>query len=173
MLNLRIGCSGFLLYLFGFEVQFDENRSFFSEGTELFNKSNLFYSRRIGDKPSSAISLSENEILVESPSRVQMLNASKISGRTAKGLGIGFFNAITEKTYATVEDTISGETSEKLIEPLIFIFFWWHGPSVPIVFGSFYILGGVLAPTSCPVPKCTTSALYACQASTCACVRIV
>ena len=26
-----------------FEVQFDENRSFFSEGTELFNKSNLFY----------------------------------------------------------------------------------------------------------------------------------
>tara|TARA_B100001057_G_scaffold83657_1_gene79384 strand:- start:2104 stop:4545 length:2442 start_codon:yes stop_codon:yes gene_type:complete len=101
-----------------FEIQFDENRSFFSEGTELFNKSNLFYSRRIGDKPSSAISLSENEIVVESPSRVQMLNASKISGRTAKGLGIGFFNAITEKTYATVEDTISGETSEKLIEPL-------------------------------------------------------
>ena len=34
-----------------------------------------------------------------------------------KGLD-GFFNAITEKTYATVEDTISGETSEKLIEPL-------------------------------------------------------
>ena len=63
-----------------FEVQFDENRSFFSEGTELFNKSNLFYSRRIGDKPSSAISLNENEIIVESPSRVQMLNASKISG---------------------------------------------------------------------------------------------
>ena len=101
-----------------FEVQFDENRTFFSEGTELFNKSNLFYSRRIGDKPSTAISLNENEILIESPSSVQMLNASKISGRTAKGLGIGFFNAITEKTYASVEDTISGETSEKLIEPL-------------------------------------------------------
>ena len=47
-----------------------------------------------------------------------MLNASKISGRTAKGLGVGFFNAITEKTYATVEDTLNGETSEKLIEPL-------------------------------------------------------
>ena len=47
-----------------------------------------------------------------------MLNASKISGRTAKGLGIGFFNAITEKTYATVEDTLTGKTSEKLIEPL-------------------------------------------------------
>ena len=38
--------------------------------------------------------------------------------KDAKGLGIGFFNAITEKTYATIEDTISGETSEKLIEPL-------------------------------------------------------
>jgi len=31
-----------------FEVQFDENRGFFLEGTELFNIDGLFYSRRIG-----------------------------------------------------------------------------------------------------------------------------
>ena len=30
-----------------FEQTFSENRQFFTEGTELFNKGNLFYSRRI------------------------------------------------------------------------------------------------------------------------------
>ena len=34
-----------------FEVRFQENRPFFTEGTELFNKSGLFYSRRIGAIP--------------------------------------------------------------------------------------------------------------------------
>ena len=36
-----------VLNLTPFEVQFNENRSFFTEGTELFGKGNLFYSRRI------------------------------------------------------------------------------------------------------------------------------
>ena len=31
-----------------FEVEFRENRQFFTEGTELFNKAEIFYSRRIG-----------------------------------------------------------------------------------------------------------------------------
>nr|MBA2746901.1 carbohydrate binding family 9 domain-containing protein [Flavisolibacter sp.] len=35
-----------------FEIQFQENRPFFTEGTELFNKAGLFYSRRIGGIPS-------------------------------------------------------------------------------------------------------------------------
>src|SRR5205085_4360249 len=34
-----------------FEVRFQENRPFFTEGTELFNKSGLFYSRRVGAIP--------------------------------------------------------------------------------------------------------------------------
>ncbi|MBC7851533.1 MAG: carbohydrate binding family 9 domain-containing protein, partial [Chitinophagaceae bacterium] len=34
-----------------FEVQFRENRPFFTEGTELFNKAGIFYSRRVGDVP--------------------------------------------------------------------------------------------------------------------------
>ncbi|HRF24972.1 MAG TPA: DUF5916 domain-containing protein, partial [Chitinophagaceae bacterium] len=33
-----------------------------------------------------------------------MANATKISGRLNGGLGIGFFNAITNRTYATIED---------------------------------------------------------------------
>jgi len=101
-----------------FEIRFDENRSFFTEGTELFNKGSLFYSRRIGDYPSLSPDTDDNEIVTESPTSVQLLNASKISGRTSKGLGIGFFNAITEKTYETIEDTLTGETRKEFMAPL-------------------------------------------------------
>ncbi|NJN77969.1 MAG: carbohydrate binding family 9 domain-containing protein, partial [Saprospiraceae bacterium] len=40
-----------VLNLSPFEVQFNENRQFFTEGTELFQKADLFYSRRIGGTP--------------------------------------------------------------------------------------------------------------------------
>lgn len=40
------------LNLSPFEQQFSENRQFFTEGTELYNKGNLFYSRRVGGRPS-------------------------------------------------------------------------------------------------------------------------
>ena len=38
-----------VLNLTPFEIQFNENRQFFTEGNELFNRSGLFYSRRIGE----------------------------------------------------------------------------------------------------------------------------
>ncbi|MEP7320128.1 MAG: DUF5916 domain-containing protein, partial [Panacibacter sp.] len=37
-----------ILNLTPFEQQFNENRPFFTEGTELFNKAGIFYSRRVG-----------------------------------------------------------------------------------------------------------------------------
>ena len=40
-----------------------------------------------------------------------LLNASKVSGRTKKGLGIGVFNAIEGRTSATVKDNL-GRTRE-------------------------------------------------------------
>jgi len=101
-----------------FEVRYDENRSFFTEGTELFNKSNLFYSRRISDNPSISPILDNNEHISEQPSNVQLLNATKLSGRTSKGLGIGLFNAITEDTYATITDSLTGETRKAIVEPM-------------------------------------------------------
>ncbi|MDP5010268.1 MAG: DUF5916 domain-containing protein, partial [Crocinitomicaceae bacterium] len=54
-----------------FEIQFNENRQFFTEGTELFNKSGLFYSRRIGiQSPYEVLStnLNQNEYLTNTPS---------------------------------------------------------------------------------------------------------
>jgi hypothetical protein len=38
-----------------------------------------------------------NEEVTNYPSSVKLINAKKVSGRTEKGLGIGFLNAVTEK----------------------------------------------------------------------------
>ena len=86
-----------VLNLSPFEVRFNENRQFFTEGTELFNKGGLFYSRRVG-------------------AGAQLLNATKISGRTNKGLGIGIFNAIENVEYGTY--TEEGKEIREQISPL-------------------------------------------------------
>ncbi len=63
-----------VLNLSPFEIRFNENRQFFKEGTELFNKNGIFYSRRIGED-------------------ARLINASKVSGRLANGLGLGLLQA--------------------------------------------------------------------------------
>ncbi|MEO6613155.1 MAG: DUF5916 domain-containing protein [Chitinophagaceae bacterium] len=97
-----------VLNLSPFEVRFNENRPFFNEGVELFNKGNLFYSRRIGGQPIHYYSvydrLSGNEFIKKNPAESKLINATKISGRTKKKLGLGFFNALTKPQYAIVDD---------------------------------------------------------------------
>lgn len=114
-----------ILNISPFEVRFNENRTFFTEGTELFNKGGLFYSRRIGNRPTRNSNISDDEFndndernysIIENPGTTKLLNASKISGRNNKGLGIGFFNAVTDRTYATVEDTITNIRRDILTE---------------------------------------------------------
>ena len=94
-----------VLNLGPFEQRFREQRQFFIEGTKLFNKGRMFYSRRIGGKPINFNFKKRNEKdkIIQNPQKINMLNAVKISGRTQKGLGIGFFNAITQKMEAKVE----------------------------------------------------------------------
>jgi Domain of unknown function (DUF5916)/Carbohydrate family 9 binding domain-like len=107
-----------ILNLGPFEQQFNENRSFFTEGTDLFNKGGLFYSRRIGGSPTVELELGNDEKIIKSPSSVSLINALKISGRTKAGLGIGILNAVTENTLATIQNTITGETRREIVEPL-------------------------------------------------------
>lgn len=112
-----------ILNLEPFEQQFDENRAFFTEATDLFSKGGLFYSRRIGGSPiidsyKFQDQLPANEEITNFPSTVDLINAVKVSGRTEKGLGIGFLNAVTEKTDATVLDTTTNETRKEVIQPL-------------------------------------------------------
>ncbi len=103
------------------EITYEENRPFFKEGTELFSKNNLFYSRRIGKTPTLFYSvpylLNSGEVILKNPSQVKLINASKLSGRTNNGLGIGIFNAITDNMYAEVEDSL-GNKRKILTEPL-------------------------------------------------------
>ncbi|MEN9549348.1 MAG: hypothetical protein RIR12_1939 [Bacteroidota bacterium] len=112
-----------VLNLTPFEVQFQENRPFFTEGTELFNKAGLFYTRRIGIDAAFTHSIDEYNVLPEekitnNPAESKLINATKISGRTSKGLGIGILNAITNNRFATLEHTITGAKRNVLIEPL-------------------------------------------------------
>ena len=101
-----------------FEQTFSEQRQFFTEGVDLFSKANLFFSRRVGSAPSAFPSTSSTEEVIDYPETVKVLNALKVSGRTKNGLGIGLFNSITDKTYATIENTITGTRREELVEPL-------------------------------------------------------
>ncbi len=93
-----------------FEQTFSEQRQFFTEGVDLFNKGGLFFSRRVGGAPIERLDLADNEELINPPNAIKVLNALKVSGRTKKGLGIGVFNAITDKTFATVRTTDPFET---------------------------------------------------------------
>ena len=97
-----------VLNLTPFEVKYNENRSFFTEGTELFSKGNLFYSRRVGGTPLHYYDvyndINSNERILKNPTESKLLNATKISGRSKSGLGIGFFNAVTKAQFALAED---------------------------------------------------------------------
>ena len=104
-----------------FELQFNENRQFFTEGTELFTKAGLFYSRRIGvQAPQSVLRtlLNDDEYLSNLASTTQLYNASKVSGRLKNGLGVGVFNGITAPQYATAVNKITKEEREILASPL-------------------------------------------------------
>ena len=110
-----------VLNLTPFEVRFDENRQFFTEGTELFNKGNIFYSRRIGGTPlnygRAYEGLLPGETVINNPQRGKIVNATKISGRSPSGLGLGLFNATSIKSYAIIQKE-SGEERNVETDPL-------------------------------------------------------
>lgn len=111
-----------VLNLSPFEVRFNENRSFFTEGTELFSKGNLFYSRRIGGTPLHLFDvyggLDSTHTVIKNPTESKLINASKVSARTQSGLGIGILNAITKPQYATIENMDSKEQHKVMTDPL-------------------------------------------------------
>ena len=114
----QAGFDNLELNLGPFELTFAEQRQFFTEGVDLFNKGGMFFSRRVGSRPTGEVILEEDEIIDNYPNTVDVINAAKVSGRTKKGLGVGVFNAITEKTFASIRDTITNTTRDTIVEPL-------------------------------------------------------
>jgi hypothetical protein len=107
-----------VLNLSAYEVRYAENRQFFTEGTELFDKGSLFYSRRVCSTFGSVDYDAEKEEVVNQPVSANLINAVKLSGRNKKGLGLGLFNAITNKTHATLRNLESGDEREIQVDPL-------------------------------------------------------
>lgn len=111
-----------VLNLSPFEIHHEERRPFFTEDIQLFNKGNIFYSRRIGGKPEGHNDVEdivgEQDTILSNPDKTQLLNAIKLTGRTDKGLGIGVLNAITDQSYATVKDGVTDITKEIKTQPL-------------------------------------------------------
>ncbi|MEL0026437.1 MAG: DUF5916 domain-containing protein, partial [Schleiferiaceae bacterium] len=100
-----------------FEQQFDENRQFFTEGVNLFNKADLFYSRRIGGNPKNFTNANLGDLSNTTQSFTRMLNATKLTGTTDNNLSMGFLNAITAPNYLSGTDSL-GNAVEILTEPL-------------------------------------------------------
>jgi hypothetical protein len=110
-----------ILNLTPYEVKYNEKRPFFMEGTELFNKGGIFYSRRVGSVPKgydNAYNKTDpGEVIISNPQEASLINATKFSGRTKKGLGIGIFNAMTREMFAVAQDTVTGEKRKVSTEP--------------------------------------------------------
>lgn len=104
-----------------FEVKYNENRPFFTEGTELF-RNNMFYTRRIGGTPSEYFNvlsqIDDTHELIKNPSNAQLVNATKISGYTKNNLGMAFLNAVVAPTYAQIKNITTNKIEKILTEPL-------------------------------------------------------
>lgn len=95
-----------------YEVYYKDRRPFFTEGTELFERGDIFYTRRVGGTPDGYGDVEdeyESEDIVENPQEIQLVNATKVSGRTRKGTGLGVFNAVNTNSWAKVIDSTGVE----------------------------------------------------------------
>ncbi|WP_034060758.1 DUF5916 domain-containing protein [Lacinutrix jangbogonensis] len=103
-----------------FEVQFNENRQFFVEGTEIFDKSGYLYTRRIGGSPinKNNITLSADETIEENAISSNILNLIKFTGKSSSGLSIGILNGITDKSEAIIANSATVDTRQVTTNPL-------------------------------------------------------
>lgn len=112
--------------LTAYETFFREKRPFFIEGNNITNfglglgdgdigNDNLFYSRRIGRRPQGYPFLNEGWH-ADIPTATTILGAAKLTGKTQKGLSVGFIEAVTAEEKAEI-DTVGGKKYET-VEPL-------------------------------------------------------
>ena len=96
------------LNLTAFEQFFEERRPFFLEGAGIFSfANNLFYSRRVGRGPQLGGIYSHQD----NPTNSTILGATKITGRTARGLSVGVLDAFTQREVGAQGRTIEPQTN--------------------------------------------------------------
>ncbi len=114
-----------VLNLTVFETFFPEKRPFFVEGSQMFTFGTsidntsmpLFFSRRIGKRPSGSGSVPPaGGVVEENPLVTNILGAAKVTGRTSSGFSLGAISAATGEESATVRDS-AGASSKVLTEP--------------------------------------------------------
>lgn len=120
----QVQSDNIVLNLSPFDIKFTDYRPFFTEGTELFDKAGIFYSRRIGAAPSGSYGIlqlataSPNYTIIKNPGITRLYNATKFSGRTKHNLGIGILNSLTVPMHAEVRDNVKDSVWRMLTEPL-------------------------------------------------------
>jgi hypothetical protein len=112
--------------LTAYETFFKEKRPFFIEGNNITNfnlgigdgdvgNDNLFYSRRIGRRPQYSPDLQDGWNS-DVPTFTTILGAAKLTGKTRKGLSVGFVEAVTAEEKAEIDK--EGEREFETVEPL-------------------------------------------------------
>ncbi|MDB4980883.1 MAG: hypothetical protein JWM82_1635, partial [Myxococcales bacterium] len=108
-----------ILNLSNFETFLPEKRPLFLEGTEVFAfPLQVFYSRRIGNAPTTPTLNDDNLKLVNVPSPAQIYGAGKLVGHLGPHWTIGALSALTGRTEVTTEDTGNGTRASRLVAPL-------------------------------------------------------
>ncbi len=113
--------------LTAFETYFSEKRPFFIEGADIlslpvapaitggeFASDVLFYSRRIGKRPSHRPDLADGES-ARVPDNTSILGACKLSGKTDGGLAVGLLESFTARERAEID--LAGERRRETVEP--------------------------------------------------------
>lgn len=111
--------------LSAFETFFEEKRPFFIEGNNITNfgigigdgglgNDNLFYSRRIGRRPQGDAESFGGYIKM--PVNTSIIGAAKLTGKSKKGLSVGFLEAVTAEEKAEIDT--NGTRTFQTVEPL-------------------------------------------------------
>ncbi|REE01228.1 DUF5916 domain-containing protein [Marinoscillum furvescens] len=115
--------------LSAFQLFFRERRPFFLEGNNIlnfdltnsqaggwYNNDNLFYSRRIGRRP-SYYPRDEDIQYVDRIGNTRILGAAKLTGKNKNGFSWGVLESVTAEEKVEVQDTLGGRR-KVAVEPM-------------------------------------------------------
>jgi hypothetical protein len=96
-----------VMNLTAFETFYEEKRPFFLEGKNIlslaYDDVSLFYTRRIGHLSDYTPQAAGNEF-VQMPERTAIIDAIKLSGKSADGLSVGILQSFTSDAWARISD---------------------------------------------------------------------